>query len=206
MPFFILTGRRSLRHEQLLRKSLGTRRLGARFASIKDLLRKPGALPSDAYPGAYSFLQASQRDMKAPQDLYRQLLLQPVNVDELSLESASIFLMLGRSFVGYRLVGQQAVSLILEVQQNVVIGFGAHDHLISRREVVVSFSVQMFPKLDQILRGREELGGCLSAGRVDARKDHGPARVFSRVIAGQHGDQTVNMRHAILRPTLARIE
>src|SRR5262245_38136659 len=97
--------------------------------------------------------RASQRDMKAPQDLYRQLLLQPVNVDEFSLESASIFLMLGRSFVGYRLVGQQAVSLILEVQQNVVIGFGAHDHLISRREVVVSLSVQMFPKLDQILRG-----------------------------------------------------
>src|SRR5499426_3569051 len=68
-----------------------------------------------------------------------------------------------------RSIRQQAVGLVLEVQQDVVVGFGAHNHLIGRWEVVVSFAVHALSKLGQVLRGSEEFGGGLSPGRVDAR-------------------------------------
>jgi len=73
---------------------------------------------------------------------------------------------------------QQAVSLVLEVEQYVVVGFGAHNDLIGGWEVVVSFAVQSLLKLVQMFRRREELGGGLSFRLSDAGKDHDPARMF----------------------------
>src|SRR5437762_9682808 len=91
-----------------------------------------------------------------------------------------------------------AAGLIVEFEENTVIGLGSDHYLIGRRESIVSGFFQFLLQFEQLLWRTEKLRRRLRTSRIHSRKDQNAGLLIGQALTGQHRDQAEDLRQPLL--------